>query len=119
MVGASGAISGVLGAYLFLFPHARVLTLIMFGFFIRFVHVPAIIVLGFWIVMQVFNGLISVGRMGMRAVSRGSRTSAASRPGSCCSFCSSLGDASPIMVAVASRGSSRQTPRREGAPAQP
>ena len=64
MVGASGAISGVLGAYLFLFPHARVLTLLMFGFFIRFVHVPAIIVLGFWIVMQVLNGLISVGRMG-------------------------------------------------------
>ena len=60
MVGASGAISGVLGAYLFLFPHATVLTLIMFGFFIRFVHVPALIVLGFWIVVQVLNGLISV-----------------------------------------------------------
>jgi membrane associated rhomboid family serine protease len=64
MIGASGAISGVLGAYLFLFPHARVLSLITFGFFIRFVHVPAVIVLGFWIVVQVFNGLISVGRVG-------------------------------------------------------
>jgi membrane associated rhomboid family serine protease len=63
MVGASGAISGVLGAYLFLFPHATVLTLITFGFFIRFVHIPAVIVLGFWIVVQVLNGLISVGRV--------------------------------------------------------
>jgi membrane associated rhomboid family serine protease len=62
MVGASGAISGVLGAYLFLFPHASVLTLITFGFFIRFVHVPAVIVLGFWIVVQILSSLINVGR---------------------------------------------------------
>ena len=61
MVGASGAISGVLGAYLFLFPHASVLTLITFGFFIRFVQVPAVIVLGFWIVVQVLYGLLSYG----------------------------------------------------------
>jgi membrane associated rhomboid family serine protease len=61
MVGASGAISGVLAAYLFLFPHATVLTLITFGFFIRFVHVPAVIVLGFWIVVQFLNGLLSYG----------------------------------------------------------
>ena len=64
MVGASGAISGVLGAYLFLFPYARVLTLITFGFFIRFVHIPAVIVLGFWIVVQLISGVISVGRAG-------------------------------------------------------
>ena len=64
MVGASGAISGVLGAYLFLFPYARVLTLIIFGFFIRFVHIPAVIVLGFWIVVQLIYGAISVGRAG-------------------------------------------------------
>jgi membrane associated rhomboid family serine protease len=57
MVGASGAISGVLGAYLFLFPRASILTLVTFGFFIRFVHVPALIVLGFWIVVQVIVGL--------------------------------------------------------------
>jgi membrane associated rhomboid family serine protease len=57
MVGASGAISGVLGAYLLLFPYARILTLITFGFFIRFVYVPAIVVLGFWIVVQFFAGV--------------------------------------------------------------
>ncbi|MGH7308824.1 MAG: rhomboid family intramembrane serine protease [Candidatus Rokuibacteriota bacterium] len=59
MIGASGAVSGVLGAYLPAFPHARVLTLITFGFFIRFIYVPAVIVLGFWIVVQVLNGLIT------------------------------------------------------------
>ncbi|HEY3064617.1 MAG TPA: rhomboid family intramembrane serine protease [Methylomirabilota bacterium] len=61
MIGASGAISGVLGAYLLLFPYATVLTLITFGFFIRFVHVPAIIVLGFWVVVQFLNGLLAYG----------------------------------------------------------
>jgi membrane associated rhomboid family serine protease len=59
MIGASGAVSGVLGAYLIVFPHSRVLTLIMFGFFIRFIYVPAVIVLGFWIVVQFLNGLIT------------------------------------------------------------
>lgn len=64
MIGASGAVSGVLGAYLLLFPYATVLTLITFGFFVRFVHVPAIIVLGFWIVVQFINGLLSYGARG-------------------------------------------------------
>jgi membrane associated rhomboid family serine protease len=59
MIGASGAVSGVLGAYLFLFPHATVLTLITFGFFIRFVHVPAMIVLGLWIVVQLLSGYVT------------------------------------------------------------
>ena len=61
MIGASGAISGVLGAYLFLFPHARVLTLIPLGFFYRLVEVPALIVLGFWIIVQVLNGVGTLG----------------------------------------------------------
>jgi len=60
MVGASGAVSGVLGAYLLLFPYARVLVLLILGFFVRIVRWPAIIVLGFWIVVQFFNGLITV-----------------------------------------------------------
>ncbi len=59
MIGASGAVSGVLGAYLSAFHHARVLTLITFGFFIRFIYIPAVIVLGFWIVVQFVNGLIT------------------------------------------------------------
>jgi membrane associated rhomboid family serine protease len=64
MIGASGAISGVLGAYLLLFPRARVLVLIPLGFFTRLVHVPAVVVLGFWIVMQVINGVFSWGGLG-------------------------------------------------------
>jgi membrane associated rhomboid family serine protease len=58
MIGASGAVSGVLGAYLVLFPYARVLTLMGFGV----VHVPAVIVLGLWIVVQLVNGLIAAGQ---------------------------------------------------------
>ena len=61
MVGASGAISGVLGAYLLLYPHARVLTLIIFGWLIRLVEIPALVVLGFWIVVQVLSGLLTLG----------------------------------------------------------
>ena len=64
MVGASGAVSGVLGAYLLLFPHAHVTTLIILGFFFRLVHIPAMFVLGFWIVLQVLNGLGSFGSSG-------------------------------------------------------
>jgi membrane associated rhomboid family serine protease len=52
MVGASGAISGVLGAYILLHPRATVRTLIVLGFFVTIVHVPAAIVLGIWFVMQ-------------------------------------------------------------------
>ncbi len=61
MVGASGAISGVLGAYLLLYPHARVLTLVFFWLFVRVVEIPALIVLGFWIVVQLLNGLLTAG----------------------------------------------------------
>ncbi len=61
MVGASGAVSGALGAYLVLFPSARVWTLVVFGFFWRLVPIPALVVLGFWIVVQVLNGLITFG----------------------------------------------------------
>ncbi|MFO0775617.1 MAG: rhomboid family intramembrane serine protease [Nitrospiraceae bacterium] len=64
MVGASGAISGVLGAYLLLYPHAQVLVFIPFGFLSRTAHVPAWIVLGLWFVMQVFSGGASLGSKG-------------------------------------------------------
>lgn len=52
MIGASGAISGILGAYLVLFPNARILTLIPFGFFLRIALVPAFLFLGIWILLQ-------------------------------------------------------------------
>jgi membrane associated rhomboid family serine protease len=58
MIGASGAISGVLGAYLLLYPHARVLTLIPLGFYARFIYLPAWLMLGFWFVLQIINSLI-------------------------------------------------------------
>ncbi len=64
MVGASGAVSGVLGAYLLLFPRARVLTLVPLGFFMQVMHVPALIVLGLWIVVQLFNGFSSLEQVG-------------------------------------------------------
>jgi membrane associated rhomboid family serine protease len=64
MIGASGAISGVLGAYLLLYPRARVVTLVMFGFYIRTVEVPAMIVLGLWFVLQFLNVLVSSGSGG-------------------------------------------------------
>ena len=64
MIGASGAISGVLGAYLLLFPSARVRVLFFFGFFIRTIYVPAAIVLGLWIVLQVFNAAFNLGGEG-------------------------------------------------------
>lgn len=61
MVGASGAVSGVLGGYLLLFPRARVLTLIFIGMFVRAVTIPASAVLIFWIVLQLINGTVSLG----------------------------------------------------------
>ncbi len=61
MIGASGAISGVLGAYIFLFPRARVLTFIPLGFFYRVMEIPAAVVLGFWIIVQVLNGAMTLG----------------------------------------------------------
>ena len=61
MIGASGAISGVLGAYLMLYPRARVLTLVAFGFYVRTVQLPAMFVLGFWFVLQFLSALISAG----------------------------------------------------------
>lgn len=59
MIGASGAISGVLGAYLLLYPHARVLVLIPFGFLSRMLYLPAMLVLGFWFLLQLLSTLLA------------------------------------------------------------
>lgn len=60
-VGASGAIAAVLGAYLVLYPQSRVLTFIPLGYFMRLTLVPASIVLGLWFILQLFNGVLSIG----------------------------------------------------------
>jgi membrane associated rhomboid family serine protease len=61
MLGASGAISGVLGAYLLLYPHARVLVLVPLGFFSRVMHLPAGIVLSLWFGLQFLSNVLSKG----------------------------------------------------------
>jgi membrane associated rhomboid family serine protease len=63
MIGASGAISGVLGAYLLLFPHARVYTILFLGFFVQIVRIPALVVIGFWAIIQILSGLVSKGML--------------------------------------------------------
>lgn len=59
MVGASGAISGVLGAYLILFPRAKIKTLVLFGLYIQIIKIPAVFFLGLWIFVQVISGAVS------------------------------------------------------------
>jgi membrane associated rhomboid family serine protease len=61
MVGASGAISGVMGAYVVLYPTVRVHMLIVLGFFITRIVVPAYLMLGYWFLLQVLGGLPSLG----------------------------------------------------------
>jgi membrane associated rhomboid family serine protease len=67
MVGASGAIAGVLGAYLVLSPGARIRTLIFLGIFITVVQLPAIVVIGFFILIQLFEGIASLRLTGYEA----------------------------------------------------
>jgi membrane associated rhomboid family serine protease len=59
-IGASGAISGVLGAYLFLYPQARIVTLVWLFIFVRFVEIPALVFLPIWFLMQFFSGVSSL-----------------------------------------------------------
>ena len=59
-IGASGAIAGVLGAYMITFPHARVVTIVPLFVFIQVMELPAMVVLGFWFVIQFFNGAASI-----------------------------------------------------------
>jgi membrane associated rhomboid family serine protease len=60
-IGASGAIAGVLAAYLIFFPRARVDTLIFLGYFVTTRRLPAVLVLGLWFVLQLFNGVLAFG----------------------------------------------------------
>jgi membrane associated rhomboid family serine protease len=60
MIGASGAIAGVLGAYLVLFPRARITSVVPILFIFTLVEIPAIVFLGFWFVTQLFSGWFSL-----------------------------------------------------------
>ncbi|WP_018086563.1 rhomboid family intramembrane serine protease [Desulfurispora thermophila] len=62
VVGASGAVAGVLGAYFVTFPRARVLTLVPILFFFTIIEVPAVIFLAIWFILQVFNGTASINQ---------------------------------------------------------
>jgi len=61
VIGASGAIAGVLGGYFISFPHSRVLALVPVFFFLTLMEVPAVIYLALWFVLQLFNGTLSLG----------------------------------------------------------
>jgi membrane associated rhomboid family serine protease len=61
LVGASGAIAAVLGVYVILWPGARILSLVFLGIFYQLLEVPALIVLGYWFVLQLLNGATSLG----------------------------------------------------------
>jgi membrane associated rhomboid family serine protease len=61
MVGASGAISGVMGAYIVLYPKVRVHMLVILGFFITRIAVPAYLMLGYWFLLQLLGGLPTLG----------------------------------------------------------
>jgi rhomboid family protein len=68
MIGASGAIAGVMGAYFVLYPHSRILTAVFIFFFLDLIEIPAIFFLGIWFLMQLFSG---VGSIGARAAEGG------------------------------------------------
>lgn len=60
-IGASGAIAGVMGGYVVLFPHARVLTLVPLGYFLQTVNIPAAFFLGIWFLSQLYSGVMTLG----------------------------------------------------------
>jgi membrane associated rhomboid family serine protease len=64
MVGASGAIGGVMGAYILLYPRVHVHMLIILGFFITTVAVPAVLMLGYWFLIQLISGFGTLGDQG-------------------------------------------------------
>jgi len=61
MIGASGAIAGIMGAYFVIYPHSRVLTAVFIFLFLDIIEVPAIFFLGLWFLLQLFHGAMSYG----------------------------------------------------------
>ena len=114
VVGASGAIAGVMGAYIVLYPHGRVLTLVPLFFVPLFFRLPSYFFLGFWFLTQVFSGWPPGPPAPTR--SPGGRTWAGSWPGRCSSSCS--GGAATASIAT-TRTPRTTTPRgtcRKAAP---
>ena len=64
LVGASGAIAGVMGAYFLFYPYSRVHVLVFFLFFVDIVDIPAVLFLGIWFLMQLFGGVGQIGSAG-------------------------------------------------------
>lgn len=67
-VGASGAIAGVMGAYMLKFPHSRILTLVPIFIFVTTMEIPALVMLAYWFLIQIFSGM---GSIGYSQISRG------------------------------------------------
>ncbi len=106
MIGASGAIAATLGAYLVLYPRARITSLVFLGFFYQLIDVPAIIVLAFWIVLQLIDGVASLGVSGVN--------------GGVAVFAHIGGFAFGVLVAILVRGwSGRAGSDRRGGPTVP
>lgn len=68
VIGASGAIAGVLGAYFILYPRGRILTILPIFIFVQFIEIPAVIYLLLWFAVQLYAGLEEGGRAGMGGV---------------------------------------------------
>ncbi len=68
LIGASGAISGVLGAYVVLFPRAQIVTLIFIFFFVDVIVLPALLWIGIWFLIQFISALISINHLSMGGV---------------------------------------------------
>ena len=68
MVGASGAISGVLGAYMKMFPNARVIALVPVFFFLTLMELPALVFIGMWFFVQILNGIVTLPFIGYGGV---------------------------------------------------
>ncbi len=64
-LGASGAIAGVLGGYILLFPRARVVTVIFIVFFFTIIELPALVILGFWFIQQLLFGYFDLNSGGV------------------------------------------------------
>lgn len=62
-IGASGAVAGILGAYFVLFPRGRITTLLLLGFIPLIVRLPALVLLGYWIILQIFLGIVDIGQI--------------------------------------------------------